>query len=301
MSAVKKTGNGTGTDGKVPVRLSENQYNRYNMTLPQSFSVYNDEGSVIYRGEVEQMANRLRAELFGIEPTEAPSYDFPETAEKPQKVQKPSRINAYTKKRTLFLVIPIILVVAILFFAVCGLFAVPFKSVISIYNYNYVVETNFPMTDPFISFLSEKFGIETGSIPAEFGKCFELFGEDFLSSFAGYIVPVAIALYIVFALIMLIAAIAGVAGKKREDGTYAKARLGFLSIIMFLCSLIVLVGGLAISGTQASEIGGFFTGSGDFTAGYGLYLMIIVPVITFICTCVAYGKDKTAEKGKGEE
>ena len=55
------------------------------------------------------------------------------------------------------------------------------------------------------------------------------------------------------------------------------------------------------SGTQASEIGGFFTGSGDFTAGYGLYLMIIVPVITFICTCVAYGKDKTAEKGKGEE
>ena len=295
MAKVNKADNSVRADEKVPVRPAENQYNRYNMTLPQSFSVYNDEGSVVYRGEVEQMANILRAELFGIEPSEAvaPAKAEPERkpAEKTEKKKRKS-VRAYTKKRGFFLVLPIILAIVVLAVAVCGVFDVSFGEYISIYNYSYVVKTDFPMIDPVISFLNQTFGVDTGSLPAEFGKYFTFDGTDFLSSFAGYALPLAIVLYLLFALIMLIVAIVGLAGKKREDGTYAKARLGFLSIIMLLCALITAVCGLYASGTAVEDLLGFVIGKNDFAAGYGLFAMIAIPIVTFICTCLAYGREK---------
>lgn len=280
-------------DEKVPVRPAENQYNRYNMTLPQSFSVYNDEGSVVYRGEVEQMANLLRAELFGIEPSEVAA---PVKEEKAETEKKKKKVRSYTKKRGFFLVLPVILAVVVLAVAVCGLFDTPITEYISIYNHTYVVKTDFPLLDPVISFIGETFGVDTGALPTAFGESFVSGGEDFGAQLVKYALPVAIVVYLVFALIMLIVAIVGLAGKKREDGTYNKARLGFLSIIMFLCSLIIAVCGLSASGTEISALLEVLSGKNDFGIGYAMYVLIAVPVITFICTCLAYGKDKKNEE-----
>lgn len=294
MANAKKTEGGVSVDNGVPVSPSENQYNKYNMTLPQSFSVYNDEGSVIYRGEVEQIANRLRAEIFGEEKPVKPDVPQPEQPEKEEKEKKEKAKNVCVKKRPFFFALSLILMAVVIAAAVTGFFEISFAKYVSIYNYKFVTEHNFAMLDPALSFVSTKFNVDLGSIHAEFFKVFTVSSGEFLPQFVGYALPISIALYVLFALAAFIVSIAGLAGKRREDGTYAKAKLGFLSIAMFILALIAAVSGLYVSGGTIKDIVGFILGKADFSAGYVLYGMVIVPVIMFICTCLTYKKEKRA-------
>lgn len=296
MAGVKRTEGAVSGESGVPVSPAENQYNRYNMTLPQSFSVYNDEGSVIYRGEVEQIANKLRAEIFGEEKAVKAEEPKPGETEKPKKAKKEKKSKVCVKKRAFFFVIPLILAVAIIAVAVMGIFDLSFAKYLSIYNYKHTAERSFAMLDPVLSFISTKFGISFGdTITAEFFNVYTISTGEFLPAFIGYALPISIALYVVFALVTVIVSIAGLAGKKREDGTYARAKLGFLSIVMFGCALIATFAGMYVAGCGMNSFVNFISGKGEFFAGYVLYAMVAVPVITFICTCVAYKKEKKAE------
>ncbi len=297
MAGVNKPEGAVSAESGVPVRPAENQYNRYNMTLPRSFSVYNDEGSVLYRGEVEKIANKLRAEIFGEErPTikEEPVIEEVEKGKKAKREKRAKVEKVCVKKRAFFFIVPLILALAVLAIAITGFFDVSNAKYLSIYNYKYVTERSFAMLDPVLSFVSVKFGAELGSINAEFFKVFTMSTGDFLSAFVGYALPISIALYAIFAIVTLIVSIVGLVGKKRADGTYARAKLGFLSIVMFICSLIAAISGLYVSGGKIKDFVGFIGGTADFSAGYMLYAMIAVPVVTFICTCLAYKKEKRA-------
>lgn len=267
----------------VPVKSSETQYNRYNMTLPQSFSVYNDEGSIIYRGEVEQIAQQLRAEILG----------FGQGVKAEPVVEPVAPAKGYTKKRGFFLVLPLILVALVIAVAVVGLFKTSFNGYIALYGYEYAVQKDIVLLDPVFSFLKQAFKIDLGSMPVEFALVSKPVTEgNVVGAVAKYALPISIVLYVLFALIALITSIAGLAGKRREDGTYRKARLGFISIVMFLCALIIGCGGILLTGGKIGDVVPFITGKGMLYAGYVYYAILAIPVVTFICTCCAYGKGK---------
>ena len=269
-------------NAQLPVEPTVEQYNRYNMLLPESFSIYNDEGSIIYRGDVEKAANQLRAEVFGVGPVE-------EVVEQP-KVKAAKR---YDKKRGFFLFLPMLLALIALAAAVLGVLNIEsIKEYITIYNYK---EAGIAMLDPACGFIESLIdGLDMG-VPTVFADTFVV-GDELLDTIAYYAMTIASVLYVIFALIMVIVAIAGLAGKKNEEGFYRKAKLGFLSIVMLLCSLIIAVGGVILATGDIGGIVDFIIGNGDFTAGYVLYGIIAIPVVTFICTCCAYRRYKENRK-----
>ena len=269
-------------NAQLPVEPTVEQYNRYNMLLPESFSIYNDEGSIIYRGDVEKAANQLRAEVFGVGPVE-------EVVEQP-KVKVAKR---YDKKRGFFLFLPMLLALIALAAAVLGVLNIEsIKEYITIYNYK---EAGITMLDPACGFIESLIdGLDMG-VPTVFADTFVV-GDELLDTIAYYAMTIASVLYVIFALIMVIVAIAGLAGKKNEEGFYRKAKLGFLSIVMLLCSLIIAVGGVILATGDIGGIVDFIIGNGDFTAGYVLYGIIAIPVVTFICTCCAYRRYKENRK-----
>lgn len=261
----------------VPIEPVESQFNRYNMTLPQSFSVYNNEGNVLYRGEVEQVANQLRAELFGIEPPV---------------VEKPI-VLGYTKKRSFFLIVPLILTALILAVAIVGLFKTSINGYVALYGYEYAVTKDVVLLDPLFSFLQSQFKLDLGNFPAEFATLAKPVEDgNVMGAIAKYALPVSIVLYVVFALIALITAIVGLAGRKQPNGTYKRAKFGFLSIVMFVCALLMAVAGVYATGGKIGDVANFITRANPLFAGIGYYAFLAIPVILFVCTCLAYGKTK---------
>ena len=267
----------------VPVKPSETQYNRYNMTLPQSFSIYNNEGSVIYRGEVEQVANQLRAELLG----------YGQGVQEEPVVEPVAPVVGYTKKRSFFLVLPLIFAALVIALAVVSLFKTSFNGYIALYGYGYAVQRDIVLLDPVFSFLKTTFKMDLASLPTDFAIASKVVEEgNVFGAIAKYALPVAIVLYVVFALITLITSIVGLASGRREDGTYRKARLGFLSIVMFLCAVIIGLAGVVAVNGKIDTIVKFIVRDGILYAGYAYYALLAIPVLTFVCTCLAYGKNK---------
>lgn len=116
---------------------------------------------------------------------------------------------------------------------------------------------------------------------------------DLVTNICLYAVPAASILFVIFAIIGVIKALGALCAKKTVDGFYKKYKFGFISIVMFLCSLIMLVGGLYVNNTAITDILSFLTGkTSGLYAGYGLYGFILIPVITFICSCCGYKKLK---------
>ncbi|MBR1747516.1 MAG: hypothetical protein IJ735_04820 [Clostridia bacterium] len=114
-----------------------------------------------------------------------------------------------------------------------------------------------------------------------------------MKKIAVFAVPVAAVVIIVCAVIGLIKALVALFSRKKSDGYYKKVRFGFLAILMFLCGLVLAVGGLYVSGLGFEGAIDFLTLKSEvMQAGYGLYAMIGLPILTFIFTCVAYKKIK---------
>lgn len=109
--------------------------------------------------------------------------------------------------------------------------------------------------------------------------------EDDIASYIMIGFPVAILIYIITAIIMAFKAFFGMFGRRIYKG------FGIGSIVMILCTVVVAFGGLAyttpIDGTMnfagiVDILFGAFTGVGGFTGGYGLVIMLVLPIITFV-------------------
>lgn len=82
-----------------------------------------------------------------------------------------------------------------------------------------------------------------------------------------------------------------------KNGAYHKYKFGFISILLFLCSAVVVLGGAYTVKMTAEAMGDFFLiKSNVLNAGYAAYAILIIPVITFILSCVSYRKEKKVEK-----
>jgi hypothetical protein len=116
---------------------------------------------------------------------------------------------------------------------------------------------------------------------------------DIMTKISLYAVPVAALLIVVCALIGFLKSIAALISKKHGNGLYKKYKFGFLSLVMFLSGLVLLVGGMFASGAEITVVLDFILGKTNaLAAGYGLYALIVLPIITFILSCVSYKKAK---------
>lgn len=116
---------------------------------------------------------------------------------------------------------------------------------------------------------------------------------DFLTKVSVFAVPVASLIIVLFAVIGLIKALVAMCSKRKENGCFAKYKFGFLSVAMLLCGAITFFGGLYVAGIKLTDALEFITfKSTVMNAGYGLYAIIVLPIISWIMTCIAYKKQK---------
>ncbi|NLL56614.1 MAG: hypothetical protein GX242_05335 [Clostridiales bacterium] len=114
---------------------------------------------------------------------------------------------------------------------------------------------------------------------------------DIMTKISLYAVPVAALLIVICAIIGFFKSIVALVSKRYANGYYKKYKFGFLSIVMLLSALVLLVGGMFASGADISVILDFILGkTTNLNAGYGVYALILLPILTFILSCVSYKK-----------
>lgn len=202
--------------------------------------------------------------------------------------------GVYVKKRPAALALIAVFAFVIIVAAVFGVLVPSISEYVSIINVTELgVVNGITMPDPIISFAQTMFEIdfEAMGLPNDFVAYIDMESTDVLVMIASIALPIAILIYMVLALASFIAAIIGLICKPRKTKGFAKIKLGVVSIIMFVCALLTFVGGFALTGGKLTEIMSFISG-GEVTVGYGMYAMIIVPIIIFICSCCGYKKNK---------
>ncbi len=154
----------------------------------------------------------------------------------------------------------------------------------------------------FLKYVGGKVGIDLDFSDTDFGKSplydgmiakMENGMTDTLTTIFVYAMPIAIIVYIITALIMAIKAFIGMCGRR-----ICKC-FGLGSIVMIICAALVAFGGLAstvdVAGTM--EFGnivniliGGLTGVGGFTGGYGLLIILVLPILTLVLSMFARKK-----------
>ncbi len=118
-------------------------------------------------------------------------------------------------------------------------------------------------------------------------------GADVMTKIALYAVPIAALIIIIFAFIGFIKAIVALCAKKTLSGQVKKYGFGFISIVMFLCALIMTAGGLYVAELEITKaVDYLLQKSPVLNVGYGMYALLAIPVIAFICSLCAYKKSK---------
>ena len=166
-----------------------------------------------------------------------------------------------------------------------------FVSTINEYISIFVIKENtfIAEIEPLVGFLSSKIGgLDALGLSDNFTAL--TVGQEGFGAVSATVLPIVIALYVIVAICTLVASIVGLCRKKASKSN--KIALIVFSILMLVFAVASAITGLFAVGMGMSDIMGFFTGSGDFVAGYGLYIMIIMPIVMLICSCCVYGKNK---------
>lgn len=160
------------------------------------------------------------------------------------------------------------------------------------------VETN--ILDPvfgFIKYISNKLNmnIDLGDSPLydEMIAKVEVGMTDNIAKYIIFALPVAIILYAIIALVMMVKAFLGIFGKR----IYKMFGLG--GFLMILCGGVVAFGGLAASVDLADKIVysevltvvlGAFQTPGGLSGGYGLLIMLVLPLLVLLLSMFAKKK-----------
>ena len=257
----------------------------------RGFSVYNSEGDVYYKNEVERMANELRRELY---PTaQTVSYDFPVAVKNEAKPKKKEDVRTMRKFPLALILILNLLVLAVIALGCFDIGAI--GTTIAVF----FKETAGGDAQS-VSLLDGLFG-ELAEIGMQ-SKLDYSMHTDMTARIMLIVFAAGGVLATLFSFVQVIVAIVALAtanrGKKR-------ARFGVLALLTLICLLAALIG---LVGVKAQ------IGFGDICSlilpktlgeyglprvdegytlysGYGLYALIIVPVLTMILSaCV--GKKK---------
>lgn len=263
----------------------------------RGFAVYNSEGDTYYKGEVEKMVRELRQELY---PPKAVSM-------MPQGRPMPER-PLYRKKKAPLVFIFIFNLIAL---AVLVLSCIDLGSIGGyIGTFNKVPENGPAVTVSFFDGLfAELHRIDALSfLPARLNYSVneDTLSKVFLIAFAALGTLTAL-----LTLIQLFKALV-VLGRRRDR---KKAHFGGLAFITLLTTLLTVLSLAALKG----QFGSVELGMGDFCSlifvpelekvglscglpraaegytlysGYGLYALILIPILTSICSACIYQKRK---------
>lgn len=210
----------------------------------------------------------------------------------------------YSKKRGLalfFILIAMLLTVAVAVVGYLGIDGI--SDYVAVYKVPGVTEE----MDEAVSLVDPAIGLvdKIASVDGLNSVYFDNFANDKLDEadamlkIALYAVPVAVIVLAVFTVVGLIKALAALfAGRK--NGYYRKFKFGFISIVMLLCALVIAVGGVYAANIGIDGAADFLTfKSNVLQASFGLYAIVVLPIISFILSCVSYKKVKKPSKDRG--
>lgn len=218
-----------------------------------------------------------------------------DAAAKTEKVSSVKESKLYTKKRGVALV-----VIAIFMFVVIAATALGVVSIGGIDNFvaAYTVpgtaegeDINISIADPMLGLIKDLTKVEFDSNYFATFLAVKTANADIITKIALYAVPAAALIIIVLAVIGFVKALAAIFAKKTLSGKIKKSGFGLISIIMFVSALIMLVGGVFVANIEIASALEFLTQkSAVMNVGFGLYALVAIPIITFICSCVSYKK-----------
>ena len=204
-----------------------------------------------------------------------------------------SESKLYTKKREASLV-----VIAILMFVVVAAAALGLVGIDGVDGFvaAYIVpdnasNVNISIVDPAFGLIKDLAKIDLDSNFYASFLADKPANASIITTIAFYAVPAAALLLVVLAIIGFVKALAALFAQKTLSGKVKKSGFGLISIIMLVSALIMLVGGLFVANIEIAKALDFIVQkSAVMNVGYGLYALIVIPIITFICSCVAYKK-----------
>lgn len=197
------------------------------------------------------------------------------------------KAKRHTKKRALLLVVIMILTLAFMVGTVLGVLKV--APVFDYFNVYGGENGGTGIIDPVVSMILH---LTKGSGDYTFVEYFGKAGEG-LSAVPVYSVACAIILYLVCIIVMFVKSVFATFEKRNVCGYYKKRTFGYISIVALLCAVVCVVGGLYVTGGAITDILDFLTPDKlPVGAGYGLYVMLGLPIVTLIMSSFAYGKKK---------
>jgi hypothetical protein len=204
----------------------------------------------------------------------------------------------YSKKRGLVLFLITLFMLVIIAISVLNVFNI---EGIAEYSTTYIKPGVTEASDVNIGLLDPVYGLVKSIIPSL--ELDSVYLDNYLSNITTetnlitkislYAVPAAAIIIMLCAVIGFLKGIGAMLAKKRANGLYKKSKFGFLSIIIFLCGAIILIGGIFVSGTEINAALDFIMQKTTaLYAGYGLYALIVLPILTLILSGISYKKVK---------
>jgi hypothetical protein len=203
----------------------------------------------------------------------------------------------YSKKRSLAHILIALFLLVVLAVALLSFFNIDAtESFVSVYvkkGVNEETSVNIGLLDPIFGLVKKVAKADVDSFYFDSYISNMSAETDIMTKISLYAVPIAALLIVVSALIGFFKSIAALISKRYGNGFYKKYKFGFMSLVMLLSALILLVGGMFASGAEISSILDFVLGKTNaLNAGYGLYALIVLPIITFLLSLVSYKKTK---------
>lgn len=204
-----------------------------------------------------------------------------------------SRVAGYKRRRG-FLFLMAIFMIAILGVAVLGYLGNIVPEYISAFNKVDGEETIYlGLTDPVLGALKKFAKMDMDS--HFYGDYLENMEQaSIMDKVVSYGMPASIALSAIFAFIIFIATLAAFFKKSIRKGYVAKrTRLGLLSFLLFLFTLIITAAAIMWNGEGFGEAIAFFTNSAkSINAGYGLLGVVALSLLNLIFSWCTFKKVK---------
>lgn len=263
-----------------------------NEALPTSFEDLSDIEFIAYADYLSSpyykayLESRKQSNIMG----KADPYSTISPAKKRSYVQFGG--DGYRRRKG-FLALIVIFMIAIIAIAALGYIGTIVPEYVSAFNKVEGEEVvNIGVTDPVLGALTKFASMEIDSY--FYTDCLENVEDEsnIGLKIACYGMPIVVALSLLFALIILIVALAALCKKGTSKGyVEKKTKFGFLSLLLFLFTLFIAACAIVWNGEGLGEIVGFFTGKAtSINAGYGLFGFIGLSLLSLIFNWCSYKK-----------
>ena len=216
-----------------------------------------------------------------------------------ERANSDGKTKRYEKKRVVCVLLITVLMLLTVAVCIIGMFSVLPKEYISVMTVPSDADgakEYITLDDPVLGL----FGEEQRAKSVYFTELYPKRSEDAttMTKIALYVVPVASILLFAISIFGFLKSILSLFGGKK-DGSYHKYKFGFISILMLLCSVAIVLGGIFSAGIVVDGVADFFTfKSSVLQAGYATYAILIIPVLTFVLSCASYKKTKFGNSRK---